>query len=243
MTTTKSTVVLSYRVTSHLQNSIFHILVTTISYASVPVSNLEFCVWLCTLKATAPKMICTDFDWDSFLCNSLYGAMIWIVMKPVLTIHQCFSCCWAVLARSPCFPASEEAEGTQEAERGQNQNSWPKQIKMLFNTIWLPAQQLKQKGKEEHLLWHLLFVMAFVFPGKHLLGSGYSTKPAGLQEEFGQRSQKCGLIFEYFCMEAGHGLYVCYGSLSSKDVLLFSHYVWWSLAFLEITEQLPAVGR
>lgn len=83
----------------------------------------------------------------------------------------------------------------------------------------------KQKGKEGHLLWHLLFVVAFVFPRKHILGSGYSTKPAGLQEEFGQHSQKCDLIFEYFCMEARDGLYISYGSLSSQNVLLFSNYV------------------
>lgn len=75
------------------------------------------------------------------------------------------------------------------------------------------------------MLWHLLFVTAFVFPRKHLLGSGYSTKPAGLREEFGQRSQKCGLIFGYFYMEARDGLYVSYGSLSSQDVLLFSDYL------------------
>jgi len=168
------------------------------------------------------------------------------VMRTVLTIHQCFSCCLhgaKGFFYFSCFPASEEAEGTQEAGRGQNQDSWPKQIKMLFNTVWLPAQQLKQRGKKGHLLWHLLFVTAFVFPRKHLLGSGYSTKPAGVQEKFGQCSQKYGLIFGYFCMEARGGLYVSYGSLSSQDVLLFSDYVWWSLAFLEITEQLPADGR
>lgn len=90
------------------------------------------------------------------------------VMKTVLTIHQCFSCCWARLARSQglfhfsCFPASEEAEGTQEAGRGQNQNSWPKQIKMLFSTIWLLAQQKGNRRERRgicygiyYLLWHL----------------------------------------------------------------------------------------
>lgn len=54
--------------------------------------------------------------------------------------HLCFSCCRAVLTLSQWLfsfshcPASKEAGGAQEDQRGQNQDSWPKLAKGISHT-------------------------------------------------------------------------------------------------------------
>lgn len=62
--------------------------------------------------------VCAGFCWDKviFFLVARKALCFGFVTKPVLTIHQCFSSCWAQLAQCPalpcftCCPASEEAE-------------------------------------------------------------------------------------------------------------------------------------
>ena len=75
------------------------------------------------------------------------GLCFGFVLETVLIIQRCFCCCWAVLKQTQGLfsfsycPASEESGGAQEAGRGHSQDSWPKQAKEIFHTIWCHAEQ------------------------------------------------------------------------------------------------------
>lgn len=48
--------------------------------------------------------------------------------------------------------------------------------------------------------------------------TGRGSKPARIQDAFGQHPQTKGLTFRYFCVEPGVGLSVPCGPLSTRDV-------------------------
>lgn len=85
-----------------------------------------------------------DFVWVNFISKSWHAAVFWIFDENSVGNTSSFSRNWAVLTLSQeilPLPASKEAGCAQGAGRGQIQDSWLKQAKGNFHTLWYQAEK------------------------------------------------------------------------------------------------------
>ena len=93
---------------------------------------------------------CPGFSWDTvdFLPSSWCDPVLWLYKKGSVHKQWCCSCCWAVLYRAKDVSASHITLPSrmlgkaQVAERGQNQDNWPKLARGTFHTMWHHAELL-----------------------------------------------------------------------------------------------------
>lgn len=103
------------------------------------------------------------------------------VTKTILVTHQCFICCWTVLAQHQVFllfplcPLSEWTGDRQKAGRRHSWGSWPKQTKAIFHAscpgclskvavAWgLTGHLFAWEGGEWLLLYHCYFLLLLFF--------------------------------------------------------------------------------
>lgn len=110
------------------------------------------------------------FCWDKVIFFLVADKVLCfgIVTKPVLTVHQCFRCCWAQLAQYltlfcfSCCPTSEEAESWGDAARTAG-TRLTKGMSIPYDFV------LGIKSWEKGGGWGAFRVTALVFP-KELLG-------------------------------------------------------------------------
>lgn len=78
-----------------------------------------------------------DFVWVNFINKSRYGAVFWIFDENSIGNTSSSNHCQEILT----LPASKAAGCARGAGRGLTQDSWLKQAKGKFHTLWYPAEK------------------------------------------------------------------------------------------------------
>ena len=95
-----------------------------------------------------------------FLSSSYELLCFRFVTETVLVTHQCFSCCWTVLAQCQgllflAWPLlCSKAEGAPEVGRGYNWDSWP-ELTMMPYSIMLSNKKLEDSLSTVAVTWTL----------------------------------------------------------------------------------------